>query len=76
MGLHDIYYLAAEAALCLSVLGLSNGHEDAYNEILSTRDLLPASHSTLDPELRPRWCEDPGCACPAFPSAGAYLHGI
>lgn len=42
--------------------GLSNGHEDAYNEIL-----LPASNSTLDPELRPRLVRGPWLCLPRLP---------
>ena len=47
--------------------GLSNGHEGAYNEILSNTILLSASHSTLQP-----WAQTPvgarALAAPASPS--------
>lgn len=56
----------------------SNGHEDAYNEILSNAILLPASHSTLDLLSRPLGCET--LAVPAsllpLPSQGAFTLGF
>lgn len=57
--------------------GLSSGHEDTYNEILSNMDpFIRIALYFTTPSSDPGWCEGPGCACLVFGPVrgGAYLH--